>query len=107
MYGQCISNRQRFQDIIRRKAQNVREWVSDNLDSSERYCLLPDPNGLGFRVAIDSIRAKELLKALHREVFSPGFAEPKPWLQENAVWSAWLGYGEPWEPAVHYLPVYS
>jgi hypothetical protein len=103
MYLKARGLRIEFQRVILRKEQEVREWVSKNLDRTEQYTVLRDPNHLGLRVAIMSIRAKELLVNLHRDVFSPGFEKPKPWLQENGVWSAWFGYSEPWSPSVHYV----
>jgi hypothetical protein len=106
MYLPYRSTRQVFQEIMVRKARDVGEWVNKNLDSTERYGISPDPNGLGFRVGILSRQAKELLLRLHREVFSSGFVEPKPWLEDNGVWTAWFGYVEPWEhPSVHFLPM--
>jgi hypothetical protein len=48
-----------------------------------------------------SIRARDLFLNLHADVL-PGFNEPRPWL-EHGVWTAWLGYGEPFHPSVHYI----
>jgi hypothetical protein len=98
------TTRTECQQIISRKEWEVREWVSKNLDSTEPYTVLRDPYGLGLRVAILSIQAKQLLFDLHRDVFS-GFTKPNPWLEENGVWSAWFGYSEPWNLSRHYVPL--
>jgi hypothetical protein len=98
MYLPARSLQEEFQQIMFRKEGEVREWVSKNLDGAEQYNILRDPNHLGFRVAMLSVRAKDLLVSLHRDVFSPGFEKPKPSLEENGAWTAWFGYGEPWSP---------
>jgi len=103
MYLAARSMRAEFQQVVSRKEREVREWVSKNLDGTERYAVLRDPNGLGLRVEILSIRAKELLGKLHESVFSPVFAKPNPSLDENGVWSAWFGFSEPLSLSPHYI----
>lgn len=95
MYMQSRSQREEYQRIIVRKIQEVRRWVSETLDGTELYNVEPTHDGIGVRVAIKSIRAKELLLNLHKDVFWPGFEEPKPSLDEQGVWTAWFGYSEP------------
>jgi hypothetical protein len=96
------SMREEFQQVIVRKEGQVREWVGKKLDHTERYTVLRSPDGLGFRVAISSIRAKQLLGDLHADVLSPVFEKPNPWLEHGGVWSAWFGFSEPWNPPMHY-----
>jgi len=41
-----------------------------------------------------SIRAKELLERLHKDVFS-GFEMVNPLRNENGFWTAWFGFSYP------------
>lgn len=101
MYLERVPQRTRYEQAMLRKEQRVHEWVSKNLDSTELYSVVPTHSGLGLRVAIHSLRAKELIKRLHVEEFS-GFVEPTPRLDEQGVWTAWFGYSEPFEGSPHY-----
>jgi hypothetical protein len=103
MYMTMPPQRVQWQQIIVRKERDTREWISENFDEAEEYSIQQDPNGLGFRVGIRSLRAKELFMRLHRDVFLSGFAQPKLSLDENGVWTAWFGYGEPFQPPTHYI----
>jgi hypothetical protein len=105
MYLATKSMREEFVQVIVRKDREAREWVNKNLDGTERYAIVRDPNGLGLRVAIISIRAKEKLMGLHRSVFSPVFAKPTPSLDQNGVWSAWFGFSEPLNHSTYYIPL--
>jgi hypothetical protein len=95
MYIQTRTQREEYQRIIVRKTQEVRKWVSEKLDGTELYNAEPTHDGIGLRIAIKSIRAKQLLLDLHKDVFYPGFEEPKLSLDEQGVWTAWFGYSEP------------
>lgn len=97
MYLRTRSQREEYHRIIVRKAEAVRRWASENLDWTEERRLEFTHSGIGMLVFIRSIRAKGLLVRLHREVFSPGFSQPTPWLEDNGEWSAWFGYSEPLE----------
>jgi len=103
MYVQIPSQREQWQEIMARKEQDVRTWVSKNFDGTEEYSIHRDPSGLAIRVGFRSIRAKQLLLRLHQDVFSPGFGRPKPCLDESGVWTAWFGYVEPVQPPVRYV----
>jgi hypothetical protein len=103
MYTTGPTLREEFQQVILRKDRQVREWVSENLDGTEGYSIVRDPNGLGLRVGFSSIRAKALHMKLRSDVFSPAFAEPKLALDETGVWSAWFGFGEPWDISPNYI----
>jgi hypothetical protein len=102
MYVQTRSTREELQQVIVRKEQEVRRWIAKNLGSTEEYNLARTHDGIGLRVGIRSIQAKELLQRLYREVFSPLFEEPKPSLDETGVWTAWFGYSEP-ASSPHYV----
>jgi hypothetical protein len=102
MYLEYVTQRTRYEQTIFKKAQAVHEWVRETLDSTEGYSVVSTHNGLGLRVAIHSIRAKNLLKQLHRDLFS-GFVEPRLSLDEQGVWTAWFGYSEPIEGSPHYV----
>jgi hypothetical protein len=102
MYLAAQSTRTGYEQIMVRQTQRSREWLSERLHSTEEYNLVPTHDGIGLRVAIRSIRAKELLLSLHKDVFSPGFEEPKLSLDEDGVWTAWFGYSEP-IPSPHYV----
>lgn len=93
MYLPGRDRRTELQEIILRKLQDARRWVNKELDQTEQYHIVPTIDGLGFRVGIRSIRAKELLIKLHAEVLS-SFNPPEPWLEDHE-WSAWFGYAEP------------
>ena len=95
MYLQSRSQREEYQRIILRKAEEVRRWISARLNGTEEYNIERTHDGVGLRVAIRSIRAKGLLLELYKDVFSPGFEQPKPSLNEQGVWTAWFGYSEP------------
>lgn len=101
MYVPSPSQREEYQRIILRKEQDIRRWVSKNLDGSERYNITRTHDGIGMRVAILSIRAKELLLRLHREELFT-FSEPTLSLDEQGVWTAWFGYSEPAQ-SPHYI----
>jgi hypothetical protein len=101
MYLEYVPQRTRYEQTMFRKAEAVHEWASESLDGTERYSVVSTHSGLGLRVAIQSIRAKELLKRLHSDLFS-GFVEPRPSLDEHGVWRAWFGYSEPFEGSPHY-----
>jgi hypothetical protein len=92
MYMQTPSQREQWRQIMARKERDTRAWVSENFDETEEYSIVRDPSGLGFRVGFRSLRAKELFTRLHRDVFSPGFAQPNLSLEESGVWTAWFGY---------------
>lgn len=106
MYLPSRSTRQDFQAIIERKASSVQEWIHENTDRTELYRIIPEPNGLGLRVDFYSIRAKALLLKLHKDVFTPGFAEPNPSVDESGVWSARWYYSEPWNMSPNYIVVH-
>lgn len=101
MYGQFVHPRTELQQAVSRKEPKVFEWLQTNLGGTEQFNVLRDPSGLGFLVAIQSIRARDLFLKLHSDVLS-GFNNPRPWL-EDGVWSAWFGFGEPFHPSVHYV----
>jgi hypothetical protein len=101
MYGQFVHPRLELQQIVSRTEPKVGEWLQTNLDGTEERTVLLDPSGLGFRVAIRSIRARDLFLKLRSDVL-PGFNEARPWL-EDGVWTAWFGFGEPFHPSVHYV----
>lgn len=101
MYGQFVHPRTEVRVAISRKQPKVFAWLYQNLDGTELFNVLLDPSGLGFRVAIRSIRARNLFLDLHADVL-PGFNEPQLRL-EDGVWTAWFGYGEPFHPSVHYV----
>jgi len=102
MYLEYVPQRTRYEQTIFRKTKAVHEWMSENLDETEGYNVVSTHNGLGLRVAIQSIRAKELLNRLHHDMFS-GFVEPRPSLDEQGVWTVWFGYSEPFEGSPHYI----
>jgi len=101
MYLQTRSQREAYQRVILRKADEVRRWASENLDGTEDRRIESTHNGIGMLVFIRSIRAKEILARLHRDVFS-GFTQPTSWLEDNGEWSAWFGFSEPLE-SPHYV----
>jgi hypothetical protein len=100
-YGKFVLPRTELQRLVSLKEPKAREWLKKNLDGTESFGVLRDPSGLGFRVAIRSIRARDLFLNLHADVL-PGFNDPRPWL-EDGVWSVLFGYGGPFHPSVHYL----
>jgi hypothetical protein len=102
MYFSNRSPREEYQRVIERKRRDVVRWISEKCDGTERYNLAVTNDGIGLRVAFQSIRAKELLSRLHKEVFSPGFEMVGLTLNEQGVWSAWFGYSEPL-PSPHYV----
>jgi len=75
----------------------VRRWTSKHLAWTEERRIEFTHNGIGMLVFIRSIRAKKPFVRLHRDVFSPGFSQPTPWLQDNGERSARFGYSEPLE----------
>jgi hypothetical protein len=92
-----------FEQVITRKERESHKWAGNKLDRTELYNVFPDSGGLGLRVVIRSIRAKELLDNLYQDVFSPVFVKPKPWLENDGAWSAWFGYVEPLNFPMHYV----
>src|ERR1700685_1795747 len=97
MLAQTRSQREEYQQIMRRKEQDVRSWIGKTLDGTEEYNVELTHDGIGLRVSFRSLRAKQLLLNLHRDEFSPSFAMSSPTLDEQGVWSAWFGYSEPLE----------
>jgi hypothetical protein len=98
MYLPAKTTRTTYQEIVSRKTRESCEWFSKNLDGTEEYSIVSTHNGIGMRVFIRSIRAKELFSKLHQDVFPQGFVQPQPWLEDNGAWSVWYGYSEPWPP---------
>lgn len=92
MYGEPEGMRKIYQGIILRKTSQTFEWLQEHLDSTELYSVLRDESGLCVSVAVQSVRAKQLLHDLHRAVFPTGFDEPRPWLEDNHFWSATYRY---------------
>lgn len=90
------STRQVFEETIVRKTQDLHEWFGEQLNEAEQCWILPDENGLSFRVALASVRAEDLLLRLHRQVL-PTFNQPKIKTDESGISTAWFGYVEPWE----------
>lgn len=95
MYGEPKGMRKIYQEIMVRKTASCFEWLQGHLDSTELYSVSRDETGLCLSVAVQSLRAKQLLRDLHRAVFPAGFEEPKPWLEENKFWSATYQYLDP------------
>jgi hypothetical protein len=94
---QFQNTRLNYVGVIDRKADEVRRWVSEHFDGTERYRILRAPNSIDLRIAISSPRAKDLFLKLHADVFHT-FTPPTPMLQENGEWIAWLGFSEPLIP---------
>jgi hypothetical protein len=98
MYLSARSQRTQLEQVIVRKDRDTRAWMSRKLEGMEGYNIVPIHNGLGLQVGIrGSIRAKELLLCLHRDVLLQ-FGEPTPSLDEHGVWSACFFFAEPSEP---------
>jgi hypothetical protein len=98
MYLPARNQRDEYQRIILRKAEEVRAWASANLDGTEQRRMESTHEGIGMRVFIRSIRAKTLLLRLYQEAFS-GFSKPTLRLEDTGEWSAWFGYSEPLQSA--------
>jgi hypothetical protein len=94
-----------WERVVVRKQREAWDWLNRNLDQSERGNVSPESDGLGLRVAIQSIRAEELLRGLHRDVFSPGFEMPITRAENGSIRSAWFGYSEPLNLSRHYIPL--
>jgi hypothetical protein len=97
MYVPARSQRDEYKRIILRTADAIRKWTSENLDSTENRRFELTNEGLVLKVFIRSIRAKELLQRLQREVLTSGFARTIPWLEDSGEWSIWFGFSEPVE----------
>lgn len=102
MYLPGRSQREEYQRTIQRKAQEVCRWTSENLGGTEDRRVEFTHDGIGVLVFIQSIRPKELLLRLHREVF-PTFSQPTPRLENSHEWSAWFGFSEPAD-SPNYVP---
>lgn len=96
------TQRELLEETKVRRSRNARRWLSENLSSIEEWMIEPTHNGLGLRVGIRSIRAKELLLDLHREEFSH-FVQPKPTLDKNGMWTASFCFSVPFEGSPHYI----
>jgi len=97
MYGPTRSQRDEYKRTILRSADAIRKWTSENLDSTENRRLELTNDGLGLKVFIRSIRAKELLQRLQQEALPSGFGRSIPWLEDSGEWSIWFGFSEPVE----------
>jgi hypothetical protein len=96
MYGPARSQRDEYKGTILRSANAIRKWASENLDNTENRRFELTNDGLGLKVFIRSIRAKELLQRVQQEALSPRFARTVPRLEDSGEWSIWFGYSEPW-----------
>jgi hypothetical protein len=97
MYGPARSQRDEYKRTILRIADAIRRWTSENLDNTEQRRLEPTNDGIGLRVFLRSIRAKELLLRLQQEAVPSGFGRSIPWLEDTGEWSIWFGFSEPAE----------
>ena len=97
MYGPARSQRDEYKRSILRISDAIRRWTSENLDSTEQRRLEPTNDGLGLRVLIRSIRAKELLLRVQEEALPSGFGRSTPWVEDTGEWSIWFGFSEPAE----------
>jgi hypothetical protein len=97
MYGPARSQRDEYKRTILRIADVIRKWTSENLDSTETRRFELTNDGLGLKVFIRSIQAKELLQRLQGEALPSGFGRPIPWLEDSGEWSIWFGFSEPVE----------
>jgi hypothetical protein len=82
-----------------RKERKAWAWLRRNIVETELYNVLRGPDGLALRVVIRSIRAEELFRNLHRDVFSPDLEMPIIQLEKNGVRSACFSYSEPLNPS--------
>lgn len=97
MYGPARSQRDEYKRSILRVADAIRKWTSENLDDTETRRFEQTHDGLGLKVLIRSIRAKELLVRLQQEALPSGFGRSAPWLEDTGEWSIWFGFSEPAE----------
>jgi hypothetical protein len=97
MYGSGRSQRDEYKGVITRTADLIRKWSSENLDSTEQRRFESTHDGLGLKVLIRSIRAKDLLLRLQQEALPSGFGRSIPWLEDTGEWSIWFGFSEPAE----------
>lgn len=93
-----------WQRVMSRKERKAWNWLRRNIVETELYNIVREPNGLAVRVVIRSIRAEELFRDLHRDVFSPDLEMPIIHLEKNGVRSACFGYSESPNPS---MPMYS
>jgi hypothetical protein len=76
--------------VIKRAAQELLRRANEFLDWTEECVFRFEPDGLGLRVGIRSIRARQIFELLHRSVFR-GF-EPHAFHYEGGrVWAR-FGY---------------
>jgi len=81
-----------------RKERKAWGWLRKNIVETELYGILRESDGLALRVVIRSLRAEELFRNLHRDVFSPDLEMPIIQLEKNGVRSACFSYSEPLIP---------
>jgi hypothetical protein len=76
--------------VIRRAAQELSRRATEFLDWTEECVFYFDADGLGLRVGIRSIRARQIFEALQRSIFR-GF-EPHAFRYEDGMVWARFGY---------------
>lgn len=76
--------------IIRRLAATLSSRHREVLDSTEELALRFDSSGLGIRIGIRSIRARQLFKSL-QQALCPSFEPHLIWYEDDGV--VWARYG--------------
>ena len=104
MYGPARGQREEYKRTILRVQDAVRKWTSERLDSTEARRFELTHDGLGLKVLIRSLRAKELLQHLQQEAIPPTFGRTIPWLEDGGEWSIWFGFSEP-VASPHYVQI--
>jgi hypothetical protein len=94
MYVQVPSQLEEYQRIMLERVHECRKWETEHLSAERLGILWNDANHISIKVGMYSIRAKELLERLHKDVFS-GFEMVNPSRNENGVWTAWFGFSYP------------
>jgi hypothetical protein len=88
------SQHEEYQRIMRQKEKDARKWANENLDQKERFGIVWNPDGIGFRLGINSSRGQEPLLRLHKEVFSD-FELINLSRRDDGEWTAWVGFSPP------------
>jgi len=97
MYGPARSQSEELKKTVLRVCDAVAAWSSDKFDSTETRRTQIINDGLGFKIFVRSIRAKELLQDLQQEVYPNLLRHCKLWLEENGEWSITFFFSEPIE----------
>jgi len=97
MYGAAISQREEYKKTVLRILDAIVEWSSDKFNSMETRRTQIMNDGLGCKVFVRSIRAKELLQDMQQEVYPNLLRHCKLRLEENDEWSITFFFSEPIE----------